>query len=133
MAGEFGLLEDRLDLAAIRTRDDPDGNAGRRIPHHPAKRDGDRGPVGAADVPVDPLLDEPPERLTLDAQPATDDRLLGVPRKGAVVVGLGQRTSVLREELGVDREQHGLVVGERPVEVEDQSARGSHPAGSVDV
>jgi hypothetical protein len=81
MRGEGCPFEDRLDLAPVRPRDDGDGHPGGRVPHGRTELGCDRRAVCARDVPVDALLDERPQLVALDAQPAADDRLLGVPRE----------------------------------------------------
>ena len=122
--GEPRPLDHRLDLAPVRAGDDRDGDAARRVPDGLADaRRGTVDPSAARTYRSIALLDERLELVALDAEPAADDRLLGVARQPAVVVRLGERPAVLGEELRVDRVEDGLVARERPVEVED-AARG---------
>src|SRR3712207_7580202 len=56
----------------------------------------------------------------------SQDLLVRVPRELVPVVAQGQRSAVLREELGVDRIQDRLVVGEGAVEVEEDRRSEEH-------
>src|SRR5262249_21637706 len=60
-------------------------------------------------VTADPFRHERGELVSLDPEPAADDRLLGVARKRLVVVARAHRPAVFGEELLVDRAPDRLV------------------------
>src|SRR5918992_2159423 len=110
-------LQNRFDLLPSRARDDPEhGSFGG--PAHGGPRLLAHGrPVGELAIPGGLA---PQERRIVAAEPHADDLRVGEPCKLLVVLLLGERLSGLLEELLEDLAEKRLVLGQRPVEVEEQ-------------
>ena len=122
---ETGGSERRDDLVAMRAGDDGHRDAPGGLEHGRARFGRDRRPVRHRGAIAGHALGH--HRLHVRvvlAEPETDDLRVGQAGQPFVVVLLRERASALGEKVAQDREEQGLVVGERPVEVEHEGACG---------
>ena len=118
---EARRLDDRLDLVARRPGANgkrcPFGRVAHRLPN--VLVDG-RAIGGRLPVPAHPLVDDRLNVGMVFAEPRFHDLRIGESRQLVEVLLRRHRPSVLGEEVHEDLAEEGLVVRERPVEVEDR-------------